>query len=338
MNGGRWNLAPWSKRERSMELTAPNLPVVRHRSVARLYATLVVTALLAGGMLAGPAFATTPRPAPGQVVGPGSDGDRPWVLWQTTAHRLWSTRPFGFDAGTHDLGGYLTSGPFVVHTYEDIPLSRSPAAWMLARGRDGAVWSRYFSAENVVVPLMGWASRGGYSLGAPTGICIPPSGSLIVWVRGGDSALWRRSPEGRWVGLGGRLASDPAAPSSTENECSSREEVFALGTDHAVWEHVDGAWQRIGGRSSVAPAAVPAGNGDTDLFVRGTDNALWMATRAAGAATWSGWRRIGGVLTSPPAGVLSGMQLSVFVLGADGNVWQTRNTIGTSTWTWTHVP
>jgi hypothetical protein len=151
-----------------------------------------------------------------------------------------------------------------------------------------------------------------------------------------------RTTEGPWKKLGGRLASDPAALPSTENRCPAAEEVFALGTDYAVWEHLGGTWHRIGGKSHVAPAAVQGANGNTDLFVRGTDNALWMTSRAAGTSTWSGWRRIGGALTSPPAAYLVPLGLeserSVFALGSDGNIWNMRNTIGTNTWTWTHVP
>jgi hypothetical protein len=52
--------------------------------------------------------------------------------------------------------------------------------------------------------------------------------------------------------------------------------------------------------------------------VHGTDNALQMNIRAPGAASWQGWHRAGGVLTSvPTAGVflLLALDPSVFIPG-----------------------
>jgi hypothetical protein len=315
-------------------MTARQL-VARHRSLVRRYAILLATALLSGGVLAGPASATTPRPAPGQVVAAATDT---WLFWQATDHRLWTNRMLE-PHGSGDLGGVLTSGPAAVTMTEpDAPELRW--WWWLARGRDNAIW--YRSWYNISPTPGQWYSLGGRALGAPTASCADrlPGGRPIVWVRGGDGALWRRTIEGPWQRLGGRLASDPAAVPGTEAGCPAVEDVFALGTDLAVWEHVNGAWHRIGGKSSVAPAAAQGANGDTDLFVRGTDNALWMTAREHGTSTWSAWRRVGGALTSPPSAYRfpPDTERSVFVLGSDGNIWHMRNTIGTSTWTWTHVP
>jgi hypothetical protein len=142
--------------------------------------------------------------------------------------------------------------------------------------------------------------------------------------------------------VGGKLASDPGALPAVAGACPSREDVFALGTDFAVWEWAAGAWHKIGGKSAAAPAAAQLlPGGETDLFVRGTDNALWMNTRAAGATAWAGWRRAGGILTSAPVATffpVSPATRVVVVLGADGNLWQGRNPVGSATWTWTQVP
>ena len=170
-----------------------------------------------------------------------------------------------------------------------------------------------------------------------------PTSSPIVFVRGTDGALWQRSLSGgRWMSRGGRLASPPAALPAVAGKCPSGLDVFALGTDHAVWEFT-GAWHRVGGKSTVAPAAVRLPSGETDLFARGTDNALWMNVRASGAATWQGWHRIGGILTSAPAAAMWPFQFaprarSVLALGSDGNLWIPHNAVGTSTWDWAQVP
>ena len=45
-------------------------------------------------------------------------------------------------------------------------------------------------------------------------------------------------------------------------------------------------WHRVGGQSTVAPAAVQLPSGEIGLFARGTDNALWIGHNAIGTATW----------------------------------------------------
>jgi hypothetical protein len=121
-------------------------------------------------------------------------------------------------------------------------------------------------------------------------------------------------------------------------------DVFALGTDHAVWDY-NGRWHSLGFKSTVAPAVAQLTTGETDLFARGTDNALWMNVRAPGAAAWQGWHRVGGYLTSAPAAASSSGDYgpppefrTVLALGGDGALWQGRNRVGTSTWAWTQVP
>jgi hypothetical protein len=164
---------------------------------------------------------------------------------------------------------------------------------------------------------------------------------LIVYVRGGDNALWRRPLGGSWSSLGGRLASDPGALPAVRGQCPNREDIFVLGTDLAVWERVSGGWHRVGGRATVAPTAVQLAGSETDLFVRGTDNALWMNTRAPGATMWAGWRRLGGILTSAPVANVfpsSPQTRVVFALGADGNLWRCRNVVGTTSCVWSQVP
>jgi hypothetical protein len=108
-----------------------------------------------------------------------------------------------------------------------------------------------------------------------------------------------------------------------------------------VWEFAGGAFQRVGGRSPSAPAAVELRSGQTDLFVRGADGALWMNSRAAIATPWAGWRRVGGRITSPPVATVfpaSPPTRTIFALGADGDLWRGRNVVATATWAWDEVP
>ena len=64
------------------------------------------------------------------------------------------------------------------------------------------------------------------------------------------------------------------------------------------------------------PAVSSWGNNRLDVFVRGTDDALWH--KWWDGSSWSGWESLGGVLTSAPAAVSWGNnRIDVFVRGTD---------------------
>ena len=69
-----------------------------------------------------------------------------------------------------------------------------------------------------------------------------------------------------------------------------------------------------------APGAVSWGFNRIDVFVKGTDNALWH--KWWNGASWSGWESLGGVLTSAPTVSSWGdNRLDVFVKGTDNALW-----------------
>ncbi len=313
--------------------------VVRAGGLLATVVLLFVAPLTGPAAVAAPAdaAATSPRPAAGRVPGIASVGGGAVTPHLDVFYQQVDGRLELVSGTTHtDLGGALTSGPVTV--------TKAPTEfveeWVFARGTDNAIWYRIFS--DGLGEWLAWQKLGGQSLGAPGATCVGDGfGPVIVYARGLDGALWRKPVGGAWSSLGGALASDPSALSPYGGGCPTREDVFALGTDLAVWERVGGAWQRVGGRSAVAPAAVQLTGGETNLFVRGTDNALWMNTRPSGSTSWAGWQRIGGVLTSAPAATAlrtAPQTRVVLVLGSDGNLWQARNRVGTSTWTWTQAP
>jgi hypothetical protein len=103
--------------------------------------------------------------------------------------------------------------------------------------------------------------------------------------RGPGRAMWTRtlSPSGvpsAWTGLGGQVITSPAAVASAPGSA----ELYAVGTDHAVWrDALSGGtwsgWKSLGGVTYSAPAAawIPGSNG-VWVFARGTDNALYATT------------------------------------------------------------
>jgi C1A family cysteine protease len=80
-----------------------------------------------------------------------------------------------------------------------------------------------------------------------------------------------------------------------------------------------------------SPAVLAQNANSLDLFVQGTDHALWH-TSLQGSA-WSAWGSLGGVLTSSPAATSPGNGLiDVFVRGTDGAIWERTTTNGGTTW------
>ena len=86
----------------------------------------------------------------------------------------------------------------------------------------------------------------------------------------------------------------------------------------ATWS----GWQSLGGvlPSSEAPTVVSWGPNRLDIFVKGTDNALWH--RWWDGSTWGGWESLGAVLTSTPSAASWGpYRLDVFARGTDNALW-----------------
>jgi hypothetical protein len=89
-------------------------------------------------------------------------------------------------------------------------------------------------------------------------------------------------------------------------------------------------WESLGGTLTSDPAVASWSSGRLDVFVRGTDNALWHKWFQNG---WSGWESLGGLLTSGPAvAAWSAGRLDVFVRGTDNALWHKWFQNGWSGW------
>jgi len=74
------------------------------------------------------------------------------------------------------------------------------------------------------------------------------------------------------------------------------------------------------GNASAGAGVASWGSGRLDVFIRGSDNALWH--RFYDAGSWSAWESLGGVLSADPAAVSwSNGRLDVFVRGGDAALW-----------------
>jgi hypothetical protein len=106
---------------------------------------------------------------------------------------------------------------------------------------------------------------------------------------------------------------------------------------HVWWMNSTGGWSSIGGVATSSPAATTPsfGNGVIDVFVRGTDNALWSTTTTNNGASWSSWHSLGGQLaagTGPAACSWGAGRLDVFVQGTNGALWHKWSTNSGATW------
>jgi hypothetical protein len=93
-------------------------------------------------------------------------------------------------------------------------------------------------------------------------------------------------------------------------------------TSSASVGHPWSGWTSPGGQlaSGTGPTACSWGSGRLDLFVKGTDGALWHKWYTG--TSWSGWESLGGTLTSSPAATSPGSGLiDVSARGSDGALW-----------------
>lgn len=164
----------------------------------------------------------------------------------------------------------------------------------------------------------------------PGGLAVVPSaGTVSLFARAPDGSLQhKRYPEAgnwsAWQGLGGTVASEPAAISVEDGHV----DVYARGGDgalhHRWYRPADGwsAWQSLGGQMRGTPAPVSAGPGQLDVYVRGGDDGLhhrWITP----AGTWSGWENLGGTIVGDPAPVSWGPgHTEVFARGGDNAIYR----------------
>ena len=159
-------------------------------------------------------------------------------------------------------------------------------------------------------------------VGQPTAVSQEP-GSLDVFVRGADDALWQRSyrPAGGWTGWmsrGGVLGSAPSAVSWGPGHVA----VFVTSKRGVVWERSWGGswlpWRSVGGPVTSAPGVVAWQRGRIDVFARGAAGQLMHRWYLRG---WGPWVSRGGVLMGDgrPGAVSWGQgRLDVFVMGGLG--------------------
>ncbi len=127
------------------------------------------------------------------------------------------------------------------------------------------------------------------------------------------------------------------------SNADGRLEVFANGTDHAVWHNWQTApnngwsgWASLGGLVTTTAMTGRNADGRLELFARGGDDALWHMWQTAPNNGWSGWASLSGSITSDPsADSNQDGRLEVFARGTDNalwHMWQVAPNSGWSNW------
>jgi glucose/arabinose dehydrogenase len=182
-----------------------------------------------------------------------------------------------------------------------------------------------------------------YTMPAPTG---PPAATTLPDGRIAFSAL---GSDGRYYLVATDVVDDPLAAgpleclggTATDNPAvaagTSFVALFVRTADNRVWQRTltaggTGSWAPLpaGGASSNGPAAVVTAGDVVHLVVRGTNGAVYHATRRG--ATWSGWEGLGGgILGTPAVAARPGGGLAIVVRGTNNAIYS--NLGDTGSWT-----
>jgi subtilisin family serine protease len=136
----------------------------------------------------------------------------------------------------------------------------------------------------------------------------------------------------------GRLLNAEAAVRQASTGSVGRIEVFARGTDKALWHVWQTApnngwsgWGSMGGWVDIIKSARNQ-DGRLEMFVRGSDKALWHIWQTAPNNGWSGWASLGGWIDLIEVAQNADGRLEVFARGSDGAVWHRWQTAPNNGW------
>ena len=157
-------------------------------------------------------------------------------------------------------------------------------------------------------------------------LCAVGASQLSVSAAQGSSANAQAPLVGAAVGSG--------APAAYPTDGTHVTLFMRNASDNALYVKTgtlnpDGSWTwspstYIGGVLTSAPTASSTSTGLIDVFVRGSDGAVWEITTSAAGSPLTPWGSIGGqipVNTAPSACSWGTGRLDVFVNGTDGTLW-----------------
>jgi C1A family cysteine protease len=205
------------------------------------------------------------------------------VFTRSTDGALWSTNTT--NNGTSWSNWYKIGGQLAPGTGPAADARGTNSLDVFVQGTDHVLYYTHWDGT----AWSAWHSLGGVLTSSPAATS-PGNGAIDVFVRGTDGAIWERTTTNggatwsNWASLGGQLASGtgPAACSQ-----GSRLDVFAEGTNGALYQKTStgswSGWISLGGALTSSPAATSPTSGVIDVFVRGTDGAVWETSYLSGS-------------------------------------------------------
>jgi hypothetical protein len=248
---------------------------------------------------------------------------------QTAPGGSWQSNWNGF--GSISLVG--AGAPGIVKGYPAVmvwPDGRLEIFW---RGGNDALHHLWENAPNG--QWQGPGDLGGILVDYPA-VAMDGNGHGMVFSVGTDQGMalthWDPATGWTWAGLGGVF--QPQTPAAITWPDDGHVEVFARGTDNALWHNWQNGrggpwlgWRSLGGSIQGNVAAITDHNGQGNVFAVGTQGNL---LRAAHSFEGWLWENLGGGVVGTPAPALNtDGRLEVFVRGTDNRVYHTwQNTPG----------
>jgi V8-like Glu-specific endopeptidase len=194
-----------------------------------------------------------------------------------------------------------------------VPVRRSDTVLdLFARGTDGALWTRTLTGAS----WSSWTSVGGSLADPPVAVSSGPDRVDVFARTPEDELLWYRvvNGTGAMSTLPATLSGRPSAASWGPGHIAvaargEADQLVVSSTDGTAWS----GWLDLGGVLTSDPALVASGAGRLDVFVRGTDAAVYWQRYDAG---WGGFVRLGGSIEGQLAAIAMGGDVRVFVRGA----------------------
>lgn len=208
-------------------------------------------------------------------------------------------------ANPNSTTGSPLTAPFYVYEHGGFEYRH----WLAAdTGYPGDITAARRLNQNARGNLLWSSGPGVCDLTLNRGACIPePALGPAVPVTATNPAI-----VGQGRGVGVVVYNGQTVLGERRSDGTSRISYFAA----PIWS----GWQHLGGTSTGDLDLAAWGNDHLEVFIRGSDGAIWRNTLAGGGA--SGWQSLGGQFTSAPAAVSwAPGRVDVFARGLDGALW-----------------